>query len=140
MPEPLRNPLGTYSEPLRNPLGTLSTTISLHGEWRTESGGDAGLCRGGAESGGRGDPVLAGRFYSRDTRTRRSNDAAAGNWRDYFRDLGVRPFINLTGVTQLRLRFQTDDDNDAVADVIKFHSGNSTAANRPMLVVEYSVP
>jgi hypothetical protein len=50
------------------------------------------------------------------------------------------PFINLTGVTQLRLRFQTDDDNDAVADVIKFHSGNSTAANRPVLVVEYSVP
>jgi hypothetical protein len=50
------------------------------------------------------------------------------------------PFVNRTGVTQFRLGFQTDDDNDAVADIIKFHNGNSTAANRPVLVIEYYVP
>jgi hypothetical protein len=49
-------------------------------------------------------------------------------------------FINLTGVTQLRLRFQTDDDNDAIADILQFYSGNSTAANRPTLVIEYHLP
>jgi uncharacterized repeat protein (TIGR01451 family) len=50
------------------------------------------------------------------------------------------PYINRTGITQLRLRFQTDDDNDAVADFLRFYSGNSTVANRPVLVIEYYVP
>jgi hypothetical protein len=69
-----------------------------------------------------------------------ANNPTATGWYATRLKPAAFPFINLTGVTQLRLRFQTDDDNDAVADVIKFHSGNSTAANRPMLVVEYSVP
>jgi hypothetical protein len=50
------------------------------------------------------------------------------------------PYINRAGITQFRLRFQTDDDNDAVADFLRFYSGNSTAANRPVLVIEYYVP
>jgi CSLREA domain-containing protein len=50
------------------------------------------------------------------------------------------PYINRTGVTQFRLRFQTDDDNDTVADFIRFFSGNYTAADQPVLVIEYSVP
>ena len=49
-------------------------------------------------------------------------------------------YINRAGITQLRLRFQLDDDNDAVADLIRFYSGNAIAANRPVLVIEYSVP
>jgi predicted outer membrane repeat protein len=49
-------------------------------------------------------------------------------------------FINRTGFTQLRLRFQTDDDNDSVADFIRFYSGDATAANRPVFVIEYYVP
>jgi hypothetical protein len=45
-----------------------------------------------------------------------------------------------SGITQFRLRFQLDDDNDAVADFLRFYSGNSIAANRPVLVIEYYVP
>ena len=69
-----------------------------------------------------------------------ANNPTAAGWYVTSLKPAAYPFINLTGITQLRLRFQTDDDNDAVADIIKFHSGNSTAANRPMLVVEYYVP
>jgi photosystem II stability/assembly factor-like uncharacterized protein len=51
------------------------------------------------------------------------------------------PSVSLTGITQLRLRFQKDDDNDSVADFIRFHSGNATtAANQPVLVIEYCLP
>ena len=50
------------------------------------------------------------------------------------------PYVNRRGITQFRLRFQTDDDNDAVADLIRFYSGNATATNRPVLVITYTVP
>jgi CSLREA domain-containing protein len=69
-----------------------------------------------------------------------ANNPQPGGW--YLTSLkpAAYPFINLAGVTQFRLRFQTDDDNDAVADFIRFHSGNATAADRPILVIEYYVP
>jgi hypothetical protein len=50
------------------------------------------------------------------------------------------PYINPVGATELRLRFQRDDDNDGVTDFISFYSGNGWYAYRPMLVVEYDVP
>ncbi|MGE5249130.1 MAG: hypothetical protein ACM3QS_02855, partial [Bacteroidota bacterium] len=50
-------------------------------------------------------------------------------------------YINKGGLTQFRLRFALDDNNDSGADYIKFASGNyTTAAYRPVLVVEYYVP
>jgi CSLREA domain-containing protein len=50
-------------------------------------------------------------------------------------------FINLTGTTQFRLRFLTDDNNNHQADYMSFFSGNHpTAGVRPMLVVQYYVP
>ena len=48
--------------------------------------------------------------------------------------------INLTGVTQLRLRFATDDNNDAGADVLKLYSGNAPTSYRPQLIIVYTVP
>jgi CSLREA domain-containing protein len=69
-----------------------------------------------------------------------ANNPTATGWYATRLKATAHPFVNRTGVTQLRLRFQTDDDNDALADIIKFHSGNSTAANRPILVIEYYVP
>ncbi len=49
--------------------------------------------------------------------------------------------INPLGVTQLRLRFQVDDNNDGGADFIKFYSGDiGSVGNRPMLIVMYYVP
>jgi hypothetical protein len=48
-------------------------------------------------------------------------------------------YINLSGVTQFRLRFTRDDDNDKKADYISFYSGDD-ATHPPQLVIEYIVP
>jgi len=49
-------------------------------------------------------------------------------------------FINLVGVTQFRLRFSKDDNNDFGADFLKIFSGNTPEADRPQLIIEYYVP
>ena len=50
-------------------------------------------------------------------------------------------YINLTSVTQFRLRFQKDDNDDFGADYLKFNSGNEwTEPNRPLLTIQYYVP
>jgi hypothetical protein len=46
-------------------------------------------------------------------------------------------FINLDGVTQFRLRFSRDDNNDFGADFLKLYSGNAAEADRPQLIIEY---
>ncbi len=52
-----------------------------------------------------------------------------------------RAYVNKTGVTQFRLRFYTDDNDNNVADYMRFCSGNyATVAARPTLVVEYYEP
>ncbi len=45
-----------------------------------------------------------------------------------------------SGLTQIRLLFKLDDNNNSVANILKLYSGNSSAANRPQLVIEYYVP
>ena len=50
------------------------------------------------------------------------------------------PYVNLTGVTQFRLRFTLDDNNDLGADVIRLYSGNAPVATRPVLIIDYTVP
>jgi hypothetical protein len=54
-------------------------------------------------------------------------------------------FINKLAIhnslTQIRLRFKLDDNNDAIANYLRLYSGNASAlANRPQLVITYSVP
>jgi len=49
-------------------------------------------------------------------------------------------FVNLGGVTQFRLRFTKDDNDDLGADYLKIYSGDAGAASRPQLIVEYYVP
>ncbi|HTP01022.1 MAG TPA: metallophosphoesterase [Anaerolineales bacterium] len=50
-------------------------------------------------------------------------------------------YINKTGITQFRLRFSIDDNNNHVADYIAFYSGDwSTPADRPILLITYSLP
>ncbi len=45
------------------------------------------------------------------------------------------------GLTQMRLRFKLDDNNNAIANILNLASGNhTTAANRPQLVIEYYEP
>ncbi|HSL46499.1 MAG TPA: hypothetical protein VK897_23905 [Anaerolineales bacterium] len=49
-------------------------------------------------------------------------------------------FINKSGITQFRVSFTKDDNDDLDADYMKFFSGNSIEANWPELVITYSVP
>ena len=44
------------------------------------------------------------------------------------------------GLTQLRLSFKLDDNNNAVANYLGLFSGNADAANQPKLVITYQVP
>jgi hypothetical protein len=68
-----------------------------------------------------------------------ANNPTAAGWYSARLTSAAYFYINRTGITQLRLRFQLDDDNDAVADFLRFYSGNAIAANRPILVIEYYV-
>jgi hypothetical protein len=53
----------------------------------------------------------------------------------------ARPKINLAGLTQFRLRFYKDDNDDNAADYWRFYSGNYTTASlRPTLIIEYYIP
>ncbi len=49
-------------------------------------------------------------------------------------------FVNKVGVTQFRLRFELDDNDDLNADYLKFFSGESVAANQPQLIITYVIP
>jgi hypothetical protein len=69
-----------------------------------------------------------------------TNNPQAGGWYTTRLRATAYPFVNLTGITQFRLRFQVGDNDDGDPDFIRFYSGNAAAANRPMLVVEYNVP
>jgi hypothetical protein len=56
-----------------------------------------------------------------------------------------KAFINkLTtnnGLTQIRLRFKLDDNNDALANYLSLYSGNTAdIANRPLLTITYYIP
>jgi hypothetical protein len=48
--------------------------------------------------------------------------------------------INRTGLTQFRLSFTKDDNDDLGSDYVKFFSGNAINANQPQLIIKYYVP
>jgi predicted outer membrane repeat protein len=52
----------------------------------------------------------------------------------------VNKLASGNGLTQIRLRFTLDDNNNNAANFLKLFSGNAPAANRPQLIVEYYVP
>lgn len=62
------------------------------------------------------------------------------NW--YSQSFGSGDFglVNSGGITQFRLRFVKDDNDDLDADYLKIFSGDAPSASRPQLVIEYSVP
>jgi hypothetical protein len=68
------------------------------------------------------------------------NPTPVDNWYSAALDTSVYAYIDLTGTTQFRLRFSLDDDNDTIADVIKFYSGEAAASNQPQLIIQYYVP
>jgi hypothetical protein len=51
----------------------------------------------------------------------------------------INKLATLLGLTQFRLRFKLDDNNNAVANYISFFSGNNST-NKPTLIIQYYVP
>ena len=68
------------------------------------------------------------------------SNTLVGGW--YTKALSPANFasINKAGITQFRLRFAIDDNNNHVADYLKFYSSNAAAGSRPVLVIQYMVP
>jgi hypothetical protein len=66
--------------------------------------------------------------------------APAGNWYGAVLSSAGNTFVNRTGSTEFRLRFNLDDNNDHGADYVSFYSGNAALAYRPQLIVTYYVP
>jgi predicted outer membrane repeat protein len=69
--------------------------------------------------------------------------APVSDW--YSIDLsGASAYINKlstgSGLTQIRLRFKLDDNNNAVANILSLYSGSAAAAFRPQLIISYYVP
>ena len=67
----------------------------------------------------------------------------AGNW--YSIDLTpAKSYINkaasLSGLTEIRVRFKLDDNNNTVANYLSLYSGDAASNLRPQLIIEYSVP
>jgi hypothetical protein len=66
--------------------------------------------------------------------------APVGGWYS-FNLTNAKAFVNKlatnAGLTQIRLRFKLDDNNNAIANVLSLYSGNAAAAYRPVLVVTY---
>lgn len=69
-----------------------------------------------------------------------SNDPQSGGWYSASLNSAAFAYVNLSGLTQFRLRFALDDDNDRRADYLTFYSGNATADLCPQLIVEHSTP
>ncbi len=67
-------------------------------------------------------------------------NASSGGWHRLILGAANYVHINLTGVTQFRLRFATGDNNDNGADYASFYSGEAANANRPQLIIEYVEP
>ncbi|HSG39345.1 MAG TPA: M14 family zinc carboxypeptidase, partial [Thermoanaerobaculia bacterium] len=67
-----------------------------------------------------------------------SNAASNGAWSEGNLNAAGLAAVSKTGTTQLRVYFNLDDNDDNGNDYIGYYSGdNTTAANRPQLVVTY---
>jgi len=61
-----------------------------------------------------------------------------GGWYYAWLDSSAFQYIDLNGITQFRLEFQVDDDNDMSPDYIRFYSGDyDRLPDRPQLAIEY---
>jgi hypothetical protein len=66
------------------------------------------------------------------------NPTPASGWYSVNLNTNAFPSINKVGTTQFRLRYKLDDDNDSIADYMKFFSGDYiTTSCRPVLSIKY---
>jgi hypothetical protein len=71
------------------------------------------------------------------------NTALAGGWYTIDITAGKASVNKLNtggGLTQIRLRFQKDDNSNTVANYLSLYSGDASAASRPQLIIEYYIP
>ena len=72
-----------------------------------------------------------------------TNPALVGGWYSLNLTTG-KAYINKLatngGLTQVRLRFKLDDNNNTLANYLSLYSGNAPIASRPQLIIEYYVP
>ena len=102
-----------------------------------------GTCRADVQTGGfSGSTTLqTGDFQATATAVQAaslSNAASNGSWSEGNLNAAGLAALDKTGTTQLRVYFDLDDNDDNGNDYIGYYSGdNTTAANRPQLVVTY---
>jgi Zinc carboxypeptidase len=101
-----------------------------------------GTCWVDVQRGGlSGSPALQkGDFQALATVARAASLTAAasnGTWSEGSLNAAGLAAINKTGVTQLRIYFNLDDDDDNGNDFMGYYSGEAASANRPQLVVTY---
>ena len=66
-----------------------------------------------------------------------TNAAANGTWSEGALNAAGLAAISTTGTTQIRVRFNLDDNDDAGNDYMGYYSGEATFVNRPQLVVTW---
>jgi len=66
-----------------------------------------------------------------------SSAATNGTWSEGSLNAAGLAAIDKTGITQLRVYFSLDDNNDKGSDYIGYYSGEAASASRPQLVVTY---
>lgn len=89
-----------------------------------------------------GNPVLQLNDFNAgasETQVGAFNKNPEAGWYSNILNTRGRNNINKTGLTQLRLYFIKDDNNDLGADYMKFFSGNA-ANDQPELVISYTLP
>jgi hypothetical protein len=69
-----------------------------------------------------------------------TNTSSGGWYSTTLSPSSAAQYVNLAGITQLRLRFTKDDNDDLDDDYLKISSGNDTAAYTPILIITYYVP
>jgi predicted outer membrane repeat protein len=71
------------------------------------------------------------------------NTALVGGWYSInlaTPDAYINKLSTNSGLTQIRLRFKLDDNNNTIANYLSLFSGNAPATSRPQLVITYYVP
>ena len=70
--------------------------------------------------------------------------ANAAGWYTITLPVAANNYINKlsipTAVTQVRLRFKLDDNNNGLANYLSLFSGNAPVASQPQLIIQYYVP
>jgi hypothetical protein len=72
-----------------------------------------------------------------------SAPAPVGGWYSFNltnAKLLINKLATASGLTQIRLRFKLDDNNNAIANYLSLYSGNAPVGNQPQLVITYHLP